>query len=118
MTARVERIRWPAPDCAVLPTASLHSAGRSPSTAHRASGRPSMPAFQSESIAGMDSIRALLRAVVAGAGIWAGVAAVLVARDHPDLSIAGDSFLASAAQLAAGWGLIAAGLAHAARRPG
>jgi signal transduction histidine kinase len=54
---------------------------------------------------------------VAAAGVWAGVAAMLAARGHPDLSIAGDAPLASAAQLAAGWGLIAAGLAHAARRP-
>jgi len=43
---------------------------------------------------------------------------VLIARRHPDFSIAGDAKLATAVQLAAGWLLIVAGLAHAARRPG
>lgn len=62
--------------------------------------------------------RVLARAVVAAAGIGAGVAAVVAAREHPDLSIAGDAGLASAAQLAAGWALIAGGLVHAARRRG
>jgi signal transduction histidine kinase len=46
-----------------------------------------------------------------------GVDAVVIARNHPDLSLAGDAVWASAAQLAAGWALAAAGLAHAARRP-
>jgi signal transduction histidine kinase len=65
----------------------------------------------------MSSARGLLRLAVAAAGVWAGVASVVLAREHPDLSIAGDAFLASTVQLAAGWGLIVAGLAHAARRP-
>src|SRR5688500_12735978 len=77
-----------------------------------------MPRSRSDSIARMGSTRGLLRIAVAAAGIWAGVAAVLVARDHADLALAGDAPLAPAVQLAAGWGLIAAGLAHAARRRG
>src|SRR4051812_35480712 len=77
-----------------------------------------MPRSRSESIAPMRSARGLLRLAVAAAGVWAGVASVVVAREHPDVSIAGDAFLASAAQLAAGWSLIAAGVAHGARRPG
>jgi signal transduction histidine kinase len=51
------------------------------------------------------------------AGIAAGLAAVRVARRHPDLSLAGDAAWHTVAQLAAGWGLVAAGLAHWARRP-
>ena len=66
----------------------------------------------------MGSAPRLLPLVVAAAGIWAGVAAMLVARDHPEVSLAGDASAATALQLAAGWGLIAAGLAHAARRSG
>jgi signal transduction histidine kinase len=46
-----------------------------------------------------------------------GIALVRVARSHPDLSLAGDAWWASVAELAAGWGLVAAGLAHWVRRP-
>src|SRR3954469_8905794 len=77
-----------------------------------------MPRSRSESIARMRSLRGWLRLAVAAAGVWAGVASVVLAREHADLSIAGDAVLASALQLAAGWALIAAGLAHGARRPG
>src|SRR3954454_16822675 len=76
-----------------------------------------MPRSRSESIAPMRSARGLLRLAVAEAGVWAGVAAVVDPREHPDLSIAGDAFLASAAQLATGWSLIVAGLAHVWRHP-
>src|SRR3954454_12627001 len=76
-----------------------------------------MPRSRSESIAPMRSARGLLRVAVAAAGVGAGVDAVVCARAHPDLSIAGDAFLASAVQLATGWSLIAAGLAHGARHP-
>ena len=55
--------------------------------------------------------------VVAVLALVVGVAAVVLARGHPDLSLAGDTPWASAAQLAAGWALVAAGLAYAARRP-
>jgi len=61
-------------------------------------------------------ISSLVRAGVVAAGIAAGIATVLLARGHPDLSLAGDSSGASALQLAAGWGLIVAGVALAARR--
>jgi signal transduction histidine kinase len=56
-------------------------------------------------------------AAFALAGIAAGIGAVSIARRHPDLSLAGDALWATVAQLAAGWGLITAGLAHWARRP-
>lgn len=75
-----------------------------------------MSISRSESIVPMGARQWSARAGIAVAGVVAGVAAVLVARDHPDLSIVGDDTLASAAQLVAGWALIAAGLAHSARR--
>src|SRR4051794_3493175 len=58
------------------------------------------------------------RIVVTTLGVLTGVATVQLARDHPDLSLAGDTVPASALQLAAGWALMLAGLAHHARRPG
>jgi signal transduction histidine kinase len=55
--------------------------------------------------------------VVAVLALAFGVDAVTIARGHPDLSLAGDAPWASATELAAGWAVVAAGLAHAARRP-
>jgi signal transduction histidine kinase len=60
---------------------------------------------------------AIPKCAVAIAGVALGVGAVTIARHHPDLSLAGGAVWASVAQLAAGWGLLAAGLAHWARRP-
>jgi signal transduction histidine kinase len=57
------------------------------------------------------------RVGVAIAGAALGIASVVVARRHPDVSLAGDAPWASAVQLLAGWGLVAAGLAYWARRP-
>jgi hypothetical protein len=65
----------------------------------------------------MTAPHSVARAGVAIAGAALGIASVLVARRHPDVSLAGDAPWASAAQLLAGWGLVAAGLAHWARRP-
>jgi signal transduction histidine kinase len=57
------------------------------------------------------------RVGVAAGAIALGVGSAIIARRHPDLSLAGSSDWATAAQLAAGWGLVAAGSAYAARRP-
>jgi signal transduction histidine kinase len=65
----------------------------------------------------MTAPNSVARAGVAIAGAAVGIASVLVARRHPDVSLAGDAPWASAAQLLAGWGLVAAGLAHGAPRP-
>ena len=65
----------------------------------------------------MTAPHSVARAGVAIAGAALGIASVVVARRHPDVSLAGDAPWASAAQLLAGWGLVAAGLAHWARRP-
>jgi signal transduction histidine kinase len=54
---------------------------------------------------------------IAAGAVALGVGSALVARRHPDSSLAGSANWATAAQLAAGWGLIAAGSAHAVRRP-
>jgi hypothetical protein len=53
--------------------------------------------------------------LVGGAGL--GIASLLIARDHPGGSLAGDSVAANVALLAAGWALIACGVAAWARRP-
>jgi signal transduction histidine kinase len=55
--------------------------------------------------------------LIAGSALAFGVGAVSIARGHPDFSVAGDASWASAAQLAAGWGLVAAALADWAKRP-
>jgi len=65
----------------------------------------------------MTAPHSVARAGVATAGAALGIASVLVARRHPDVSLAGDAPWASVAQLLAGLGLVAAGLAHWARRP-
>jgi signal transduction histidine kinase len=59
---------------------------------------------------------------VARSALWAaafgfGLVSLLVARSRPDGSFAGTSWVAAAAELAAGWALIAAGLRLALRRP-
>jgi signal transduction histidine kinase len=46
-----------------------------------------------------------------------GIALVRVARSHPDQSLAGEAWWASVAALAAGWGLVTAGLTQWVRRP-
>jgi signal transduction histidine kinase len=65
----------------------------------------------------MTAPHSVARAGVAIAGAALGIASVVVARRHPDVSLAGDAPWASVAQLLAGWGLVAAGLAQWARRP-
>jgi signal transduction histidine kinase len=56
------------------------------------------------------------RVGIAGGAVALGVGSALIARRHPDYSLAGSANWATAAQLAAGWGLIAAGTPHAIRR--
>src|SRR5258707_6429163 len=68
-------------------------------------------------MAPMTAPHSVARAGVAIAGAALGIGSVVVARRHPDVSLAGDAPWASAAQLLAGWGLVAGGLAHWARRP-
>lgn len=65
----------------------------------------------------MTAPHSVARTGVATTGAALGIASVLVARRHPDVSLAGSAPWASVAQLLAGWGLVAAGLAHWARRP-
>src|SRR5450755_4045729 len=65
----------------------------------------------------MTVARSMARAGVAILAATFGIASVLIARRHPDLSLAGDAPLASVTQLAAGWSLVFAGLALWARRP-
>jgi signal transduction histidine kinase len=66
----------------------------------------------------MTAARSMARAGVAILAATFGIASVLIARRHPDLSLAGDAPVASVTQLAAGWSLVFAGLALWARRPG
>jgi signal transduction histidine kinase len=59
---------------------------------------------------------------VARSALWAaafgfGLVSLLVARSHPGGSFVGTSWMAAAAELAAGWALIAVGLRVALRRP-
>src|SRR5258707_121227 len=68
-------------------------------------------------MAPMTAPHSVARAGVAIAGAALGTAAEVLAGRPRVVSVAGDAPWASAAQLLAGWGLVAGGLAHWARRP-
>src|SRR5260221_13217028 len=68
-------------------------------------------------MAPMTAPHSVARAGVAIAGAALGIASVMLARRHPEVSLAGDAPWASAAQLLAGWGLVAGRPAPCARRP-
>ena len=63
-------------------------------------------------------LRRAVALAIAALGIAVGVFTLHVARDDPGYWFAGSSALAGAALLAAGWALIAAGLASWLQRPG
>jgi len=69
-------------------------------------------------IAGDVSVGRAGRLALLAAGLVLGLLSLAVARGEPAYSLAGDATAAGAVELLAGWGLVAAGVAARARRPG